>query len=273
MYPILFEVFGRPVGTYGIFMLLGAVAAWFLVKLLDKTKNKDVPLVFLMCICGGFIGAFLLRPITKIPELIINWEYFQQMPYEAVITFLFGEIVFYGGLIGGVIAMLLFCRKYSIRVLPMVDLFAPALAVAHGFGRLGCFFGGCCYGIQVHPSHPFAAIYPPISTITPAGIPLLATQLIEATSLFVIAVILVFVYKKTAGTGLAVCTYGILYSILRFTLEFYRGDAARGVYGWFSTSQYISMVLFAASIVFLMLIMRTVRGLTSQARHDTNPKP
>jgi len=260
MYPILFEVFGRHVSTYGLLIVLGAVAAWFVIKALDKSKDKNISLVFLICICGGLIGAFLLRPITRIPEIIIHWEHFRQMPARVALSFIFGEIVFYGGLIGGVTAMLIFCKSYKIRILPIADLFAPALAVAHGFGRIGCFFGGCCYGIQVHPSHPVAVIFPAgaVSTPTsiPSGIPLLATQLIEAVSLFLIATVLIIIYKKTAGTGLTVCIYGILYSILRFILEFYRGDGARGVYGVFSVSQYISMVLFVVCVGMVILILK-----------------
>jgi len=251
MHPVLFEIAGRQIGTYGLFMILGAVAAWFIVKILDKKKDKDVPLVFLICICGGLIGAFLLRPITRIPEIFLNWEKIRQLPPEVFVSLYFGEIVFYGGFIGGVIAMFLYCRHYKLPMIPLMDLFAPALATAHGFGRIGCFFGGCCYGIPVSSSHPFAVIYPPISINAPPGVPLLATQLIEAACLFVIAAILTFAYKKTAGSGLTACLYGLLYSILRFVLEFFRGDAVRGIYGPFSTSQYISIILFAVCVVMI----------------------
>jgi len=259
MYAVLFEAFGRQVGTYSLFMILGAVAAWVMIKILDNKKDKDIPLVFLICICGGLIGAFLIRPIMRIPEVIINWEYIRQMPFRAFVSRFFGDIVFYGGLIGGAISMLLYCKHYKIPVLPIADLFAPALAVAHGFGRIGCFFGGCCYGVQVTDSHPFAVVFPISSLGAPPGVPLLPTQLIEAASLFVIAAILVIVYKKAAGTGLAVCLYGLLYSILRFVLEFYRGDIARGIYGPFSTSQYISMILFVLSLLILALIIKKAR--------------
>jgi len=259
MYAVLFEVFGRQIGTYGLFIIIGAAAAWGMIKILENKKDKDVPLVFLICICGGLIGAFLLRPITRIPEIIANWEQIRQIPLLIFISYFFGEIVFYGGLIGGAAAMILYCRIYKIPILPIVDLFAPALAVAHGFGRIGCFFGGCCYGIAVHSSHRFAVIFPPSSMGAPAGVPLLATQLIEAASLFMLAAILAIVYKKTAGTGLAACLYGILYSILRFILEFYRGDMIRGIYGPFSTSQYISMALFAVSITLFVLVIKKTK--------------
>jgi len=234
MHPVLFEFFGRQIGTYGLFMILGAVSAWILVRLLAGKENKDISLVFLICICGGFIGAYLLRPITRVPEIIINWERFSQISLRGLLSFLFGEIVFYGGLIGGVIAMLLFCKHFKIPVLPIADVFAPALALAHGFGRIGCFFGGCCFGTILE----------------------MPIQLVEAACLFVLATILVLIYMQTAGTGLAVCMYGILYSILRFSLEFFRSDTARGIYGALSTSQYISIALFAVSITLLCIVIR-----------------
>jgi len=260
MLPILFEVFGLQVASYGLSMVIGAVAAWILIRLLAGKKEKDIQLIFLVCICGGFLGAVLLRPLMKTPEVIINWERFRQMPHEAIFQYLFGEIVFYGGLIGGSIALLLFCRRYKVQVLPVTDVFVPALALAHGIGRIGCFFGGCCYGIPVVSSHPLSVIFPPVSMSAPAGTPLLATQLIESACLFTLAALLVMVYKKTAETGLTTCLYGVLYSIMRFTLEFYRGDMSRGLYGPFSTSQYISLVLFASSTVLLYMNSRRTRS-------------
>jgi len=259
MHPVLFEVFGRQIGTYSLFMILGAVAAWFTIKVLGKRKDADISLIFLFCICGGLVGAFLLRPITRIPEILMNWEQLRHLPPDVFASMVFGEVVFYGGFIGGVIALLLYCRKYKVPVRPVVDLFAPALAIAHAFGRVGCFFGGCCYGAPVSSSHPFSVVFPPFPIAAPAGVPLLATQLIEATCLLVIAIILAVVYKKTAGTGLTACLYGLLYSILRFFLEFYRGDPVRGIYGPFSTSQYISIVLFATSVILLVLLLKKRR--------------
>jgi len=269
MYPVLFEVFGRQIGTYGLFMVLGAVAAWVVVRLLlgrgdkvnDKNRinNKDIPLIFLICICGGLIGLFLLRPIMRIPEYVANWELLRQLPFEVLILYIFGEAVFYGGLIGGAIAMFLFCRGFKIPMLPVLDLFAPALAVAHGFGRIGCFFAGCCYGVPVQASNPIAVVFPPSAIGAPTGVPLFPMQLVEAACLFVLAAVLVVAYKKTAGTGLTICLYGLLYSVLRFVLEFYRGDAGRGVYGLFSTSQYISIGLFVVSAVLFCFVVKKRR--------------
>jgi len=256
MYPVLFEVFDRQIGTYGLFMIIGAAVAWVVVRLLLGRKDNDIPLVFLICICGGLIGVFLLRPIMRIPEFIRNWEILRQIPFDVLVRYIFGEAVFYGGLIGGAIAMLLYCRGFNIPVLPIADLFAPALAVAHGFGRIGCFFGGCCYGVPAQASNPLAVVFPPFAVGAPSGVPLVPVQLIEAACLFVLAAVLVFAYKRAAGTGLALCLYGLFYSVIRFVLEFYRGDAVRGVYGWFSTSQYISIGLFVVSLLLLCYVFK-----------------
>jgi len=257
MYPILFEVFGRPIATYGTFMIIAAFAAWLLVRFLGGNKDRHIPMSFLMCICGGLVGLVMLRPITRIPEIIINWDSFKQIPFEMMISFLFGEMVFYGGLIGGVIALLIYCRGYKVPVLPMADLFAPGMALAHGFGRVGCFFAGCCYGVHTDASHPFAVVFPETGLgIVPHGEPLLAVQLIEAACLFVLAAVLSIVYKKTGGKGFTICLYGIIYSILRFILEFFRGDPIRGIYGPFSTSQYISIAIFITCTILMYLAIQ-----------------
>jgi len=298
MHPFLFEVFGRRFGTYGLFVILGAAAAWFLVRMLADKKDKDISLIFFICICGGLIGAFALRPLTRIPEVIIHWQHFRQIPVEAFISYFFGEIVFYGGLIGGIVAMVIFCRGFKIQILPVADIFAPSLALAHGFGRIGCFLSGCCYGIAVSESHPLAVVFPPHSIGSPSGVPLLAMQLIEAACLFILSILLTFVYKRTRRTttrafprlkvtrqtnskamksahspkevneteqssvayppcsGVVACLYGLLYSVLRFILEFYRGDSMRGIYGVLSTSQIISIALFATSAVMLIILVK-----------------
>jgi len=256
MHPVLFEVFGRSVSSFGLSLIIATAAAWFLVRLLGGNKDRHVPMAFLMSICGGMVGVFILRPITRIPEIFIYWEAVSKLPIDVVIAGLFGEMVFYGGMLGCAVTLIFYCKGYKLPLLPYADLFAPGLALAHGFGRIGCFLGGCCYGMEVASSHPFAVVFPEVSVGAPPGVPLLATQLIEAASLFIIAAILSIIYKKTAGKGFTVCLYGIMYSVLRFILEFYRADPIRGVYGPFSTSQYISIGVFIISAILLYIVFK-----------------
>jgi len=227
--------------------------------LLGGKKDMHVPMAFLMCICGGMVGVFILRPITRIPEIFIYWDVIRHLPIDVVIASLFGEMVFYGGMIGCAVTLIFYCRGYKLPLLPYADLFAPGLALAHGFGRIGCFLGGCCYGVNVDASHPFAVVFPDTGLeAVPHGVPLLATQLIEAACLFVIAAILSVIYKKTTLKGLTLCMYGVLYSILRFVLEYFRGDLIRGVYGPFSTSQYISIAIFIISATLLCILLKNM---------------
>ena len=259
MHPYLFEILGRKVASYGVLMVVGAVAAWFYVRGLSSKANKDIPLVFLVAICGGLIGAFLLRPIMKLPVALLHWEQYGQMTVDGFLSYLFGEIVFYGGLVGGAVGVLLYCGAYKLPIPSVTDVFAPALALGHGIGRIGCFFAGCCYGVAVDASHPFAVVYPPSSLLAPPGIPLLATPLIESACLFALAAILGLAYTKVKLIGLSTALYFVLYAPMRFMLEFFRGDGIRGIYGSFSTSQYISMLLFAVGAVLLCLMLSKQR--------------
>ena len=139
----------------------------------------------------------------------------------------------------------------------MFDLAAPSLALAHAVGRIGCFFGGCCYGIEVSHNHPFAIVYPPASLGAPSGIPLLAIPLIEAVFLLLLSLILIFIYLKSRKNGLCASLYLLIYPAGRFMLEFYRGDIIRGSYGLFTTSQIISAAVFVFGIGYFIYEKRS----------------
>ncbi len=234
---------------------IACLALWLLQRFgpqkPGRPSRSDISLTAMMAGVGALIGAAALRPIMRIIETAAGWEQYRQIPAGELLGQIFnGEFVFYGGLLGGAAALLLFCRRYKLAILPTIDLFAPALALGHAVGRIGCHFAGCCYGVEVAHDHPFAIIYPPESIGAPPGIPLLAAPLIESAFLFLLAGLLAFVYIKSKKTGLCLALYALMYSAQRFVLEFYRGDLIRGTYGAISTSQYISMALFVFGIVF-----------------------
>jgi len=263
MHPFVeFSIFRFP--TYGLMMMAGVGAVFGLVSILcgklfsrkRKADRMDTLLTCAIILLGAMLGAIMLRPIMKIPEVIFRWGYFSQIPISETLSYVFGEIVFYGGLIGGAAAAVIFCRKYRIPILPTLDAIAPAVPLGHAFGRVGCLMAGCCYGMEVNYDHPFAVIYPEISLAAPPGIPLLALQAIEAGSLFFISMIVVTSYVTTRTKGLCLGLYLALYSILRFNLEFFRGDPIRGLYGPFSTSQYISIAIFIISVTLICIMLR-----------------
>ena len=256
------NIFGNLIPVYGLLMVVGGFAAWLVTMILAKKKNwvpsSDANLVYLIGISGGITGAFLLRPLIKLVEVAVRWQRYDFLSFNDFIRYIFGEIVFYGGFIGGLIAILLFCRKFKIKVIPLFDIFAPALALAHAIGRVGCFFGGCCYGIEVPLNHPFSivypTIYPPIPTGAPPGVPLLAVPLIEASFLLVLAVVLATVCLIQKKPGLGAPIYLMIYPIGRFILEYFRGDIIRGGYWLFSTSQIISILVFIFGVVYFLYV-------------------
>jgi len=254
-------------------MLLGIAVAFGIVILrsgLNGFPRSEALLAALICIAGGIAGSVLIRPIIRLPEVIIHWEMYSKVPLEDFLPWFFGELVFYGGLIGGALALIIYCRSFKMPLLRIVDIFTPALPVGHAFGRIGCLLAGCCYGIGVPAENPLAIIYPRRTDglealVAPAGTPLLALPLIEACGNILIACVIMLFQRKSKTEGLGLSVYGILYGAFRFTLEFYRGDQLRGVYGGISTSQIISMVIFAVSVLWFVYISRKSKSLKSES--------
>ena len=236
----------------------GAAAAGIAVVRCKKygITRLDAVLIACMALAGGVGGAILFKPVIRLPDIIIHRDFYAKVPLGDFFSWYFGELVFYGGLIGGTVAAVLFCRHFGISVSKTADLTAPAIPIGHAFGRLGCFFGGCCYGIEVSVSNPFAIVYPDrtdglAGVSAPAGKPLLAVPLIEAAGNVMIACLILLFERKNNTPGRGLALYGILYSVQRFVLEFFRGDLVRGVYGGISTSQIISIIILALSVFYV----------------------
>ena len=272
MHPFV-HVFGRTLGSYGIMMVLGALAGALYLWIYCKVRKLDFePLIDtgLIAIVGGLAGAFLIRPLMKLPEVIIHWKsVYALMPAGQFFSYMFGEMVFYGGLIGGAIAGLIFLRYIKYPRLKAADILICAVPLAHVFGRIGCLLGGCCYGMEV-PAGTFLSVIYPEGAITdvPTGVPVLGVPIIEAIVNAVIFVVLLLFLRRQKVRGLTFSLYMILYAVQRFMLEFFRGDRVRGIYGGLSTSQIISIILFALG-VFLMIYL-PIRQKRKQARKSAS---
>ncbi|MNT22111.1 Prolipoprotein diacylglyceryl transferase [compost metagenome] len=130
------------------------------------------------------------------------------------------------------------------------DLIIPSVALAQGFGRIGCFLAGCCYGQET--SSWFGVVFPE-NSFAPSGVALIPTQLISSGLDFLLFFVLVFFARKKKVHGQVAALYLLLYSAGRFVLEFYRGDIIRGNVGVLSTSQFIAIILFAISIGMMVI--------------------
>ena len=162
--------------------------------------------------------------------------------------------VVYGGIIGGILTAIIFCKVKKLEFLRYLDISLPAVAMAQGFGRIGCFFSGCCYGMEssfgfvVHGND----LIPEINDVRRLPVPL-----IEAACNLVIFFLLLRLFVKGKENGKVIFYYMLIYPVVRFTLEFFRGDAIRGFLFGLSTSQWISIGLFVVAVWKLFLSRKT----------------
>ena len=226
---ILMSIYARKIGTeYGY----------------DK---KDMLGVSVYAAVGLFVGAKLLYFVTVIPSAIKDIEELRIMielsPIRAI-DYLFGGLVYYGGFIGAAVGIYIYCKKHFLLWVPMTDIYAPLVPFVHGCGRIGCFMAGCCYGIEYNG---IGAVCFPGQDICRFPV-----QLVEAVINFTLALILELERrKKVTKSGQLVGIYMMSYGIVRFILEFLRGDEGRGAIGILSTSQIISIILIPIGIMLV----------------------
>ncbi len=235
MLPV-FHFFGKDIPVYGLSWVCGiALAAVVAVLLYRRTKGDlfDLAGSAIFAVIGGMIGSKLLFLIVTLPTILRH-----RIPLMAVIQ---GGFVFYGGLIGGMVGLYLYLRIYRMPVLPFADIFAVVMPLGHAIGRVGCHLGGCCYG-QPYDG-PGCVVYTQTLGDTPLNTPLFPIQLLEAAALTMLFIALLVTYLKGAPAGTATLMYLIGYAVMRFVLEFFRGDAVRGIGLSLSTSQWISIGL------------------------------
>ena len=244
-----FKLFGTFIPYYGFFILIGIVCAGLLGYFLCKKLSLNIDDFIIVCaylLAFGFTGAKLLYIAVSYKNIDFH-SVFSSL--ENFNLFFSSGFVFYGGLIGGFLALFFVKKIHKIQVKEYIKILAPSLALAHAFGRIGCSFAGCCYGKETAGNIFFEYND---SLIAPNGIHLFPVQGIESFSLFCLFFLLVLLLLKNKNTKTHII-YIIFYSIDRFILEFFRGDIQRGIYGLFSTSQIISLILFFTMISYLFV--------------------
>jgi phosphatidylglycerol:prolipoprotein diacylglycerol transferase len=254
MHPVLFELGGFPVYTYGVLLaaayLLGLQFALVRARARGLDANRVMDLG-IWVIVSALVGAKLLL-------VAVEWRRFSAGPGELLNVLRSGG-VFYGGLIAAVVVSLLYLRRHRMPMWTVTDVFAPAIALGHVIGRMGCFFAGCCFGRRttVPWAVTFHSDFAAQNVGTPTGVPLHPTQLYEAgAELMILALLLVLERKRGRSyPGRTFWTYILLYGISRFVIEFYRGDP-RGMVGFLSTSQFVSLLIVPLAAVMLVLLAR-----------------
>ena len=242
MYP---EIFGLSfLHTYGVLVAVAFLSALWLAARLSRQAGLDADAVTnlgIYCALAAIGGAKLMMFLIDIP-------YYTQHPGE---IFSLGTLqaggVFYGGLIAALAVAVWYMRKTRLPGWKTADVFAPAIALGHGVGRIGCFSAGCCWGVECH--RPWAVTFTsPVAhdlVGVPLHLPIHPTQLYEAFAEFAIFAFLYWRSRKPHGDGGIIGAYLMLYSTARFTVEFFRVHEQGNVLGGaLDASQWISAGLF-----------------------------
>jgi phosphatidylglycerol:prolipoprotein diacylglycerol transferase len=250
MYPVLFEIGPLTIYTYGFFVFLGIICGYFFclsqAKRYSLCGDKISDLIF-WSIISGFVSARVLY-------IAINLSDFLEDPLSLIISG--SGFVFYGGLLGGVLFAWWFIKRKKLPLCTTLDLISPSLSLGHSLGRVGCFFYGCCFG---RPTDSFIGVVFPLDSFAGiSGKSVIPTQIISSFFLLVIFVLLLIIRDRRTFKGEVFLSYIILYSIFRFVIEFYRADP-RGFILFFSTSQWIALVLLVLGCIFWFKLKKTLR--------------
>jgi len=254
MHPVLLQIGKFTIYSYGLLVVLGFVAGigWAALNAGGRgiEPGKVLDLSFYLVI-AAIIGA-------RFFYVLVEFKRYLKDPVD-IFRIWEGGFVFYGGLISAGIVGTGYILYHHLPHWQVMDLFAPGIALGQAIGRLGCFCAGCCYGKECHCS--FGVVFRDSRSLAVLNAPLYPTQLISSLNLFVIFFVLVWVDRKKRFDGQVFWIYVLLYAIMRFAIEFLRGDP-RGyiIPGFLSTSQGISLILIPVSLYFLARLKRQGGG-------------
>jgi phosphatidylglycerol:prolipoprotein diacylglycerol transferase len=217
---------------------------------------------------------------SRLLYVALNWPSFRSHPWQAFAIWQ-GGLVFYGGLIGALVSGFIVMRLKKMSYLKAADAIAPALAVGHALGRVGCFGVGCCWGKPT--SVAWGAEFPPLSIafgdLVSLGrlsaeashtMPLHPVQLYEAIGEILIFVALIAAGRKKRFAGVSILFYLIAYGSLRFITEIFRGDPTRQYVAELSTPSFNELLglpvdssafLSTSQTVSLVLVPLAIGGL------------
>lgn len=246
---------------YLICGIAGFIASLIVVLLLIRkrhvTKSQFLYL-YILAALGLFIGGHLLFFLVGLPDFIR-----EEVPYihsfsDFLTSFSYAAsgMVFYGGLLFVLLFLYIYCKRAHLPVRRYMNIMVVTFPLFHFFGRIGCTLSGCCYGIEYH-GH-FALTYP-AAIITEgvndhlADFSRFPIQPMEALLELILFIVLLLIYLKKGDSFSVTAAYLLIYSAIRFFDEYLRGDVVRGIWGPFSTSQWISLAIFVGTLIVLII--------------------
>lgn len=256
MHPILFKIGPITLHSYGLLLaiafLVGLRIAIYYAKREKIDSSRIVDLV-LYIFLSALIGA-------KILLLLVDFNYYREDWRRLLNIYQLGG-VYYGGFILAVVISLWYVHKHKMSFWRTADVLCMGVAGGQIFGRAGCFLAGCCWGKPAPTGFPLAVTFTdPFAHEqigTPLNVPLHPAQLYESIPLVIVFLLLAYSFNHRKFAGQQLGLYLLLYSILRFIVEFFRGDPRGSVFhGLLSTSQLISILAFVCGLIVFFIRRR-----------------
>ena len=253
----LFHIFGQPVYAYGICMAVGIIACFIFLMWAFWYRNFNEEAsdkILIIGVAATAFGIFMAMVFQSLYNYIENPDAGFRLNTS---------MTFYGGLIGGVSSFLIVWNLYVFVIAPRakskllqnnmnaslsdaLPIIPIGITIAHAFGRLGCFFGGCCYGAETDAWYGIAC--QAIGGVN-TGVKVVPTQLFECIFLFVLTAVMIVLYFKfnfNCNFGLYAIAYGIWRFLIEFARDDHRGDFVAGI----SPSQFWSILLVVLGIAY-----------------------
>ncbi|MGK2849375.1 MAG: prolipoprotein diacylglyceryl transferase [Candidatus Limnocylindrales bacterium] len=253
--PVAFSVLGIQVRWYGLILVLAiSVAVWIAQRVAGRRgiSSKDVSDGAIWVGAAALIGGRLLFVIQN------DLQALGDHPAHLLMVWM-GGLSFYGGLIGGAIALAVFARRRGLSLLVVLDVAAPAAAIGQAIGHIGCLIGGDSFGLPT--AAPWAVIYRNPAAMAPQGIPLHPTQAYEAILLALLfaAIWLASARLQRLGNGVTASTYLLGLAVIRFGLFFLRDEAP--VFMGLKTAQWLGVVIAVAAVVVFIVARDRARSI------------
>lgn len=245
----------REVYPYTLTALVGILVTLLFAYITAKKQGLDeytMLFAMLFAAAGAFLGGHILYAITNIKYLIVIFRNLDAFPsLGSFLQFVYPYVsgaVFYGGLILGIAFAGLYLRRTKKPIGGYTDVGAICIPLFHGFGRIGCFLSGCCYGVE--STCGFVMHHSIMEEAN--GVRRFPVQLCEVVFNFALASVLYVLLKKKKAQGRLLNIYLYAYPVFRFADEFLRGDTYRGIWFGLSTSQWLSLLLIVYNTIYLL---------------------
>jgi phosphatidylglycerol---prolipoprotein diacylglyceryl transferase len=237
--------------TYGVLVAIGFIVGLAVAAGRARCEGIDAEKVSdlgVWLIVSGMLGGKLFHIIFFWNDFVYGWR------VDGLRSLREG-FVFYGGFVAASLTAVAYTHVKRLPFAKIADIFAPSVALGHAFGRMGCFFNGCCYGKRCNL--PWAVRFPRPHVM--AGIPLHPTEIYEALGNLAIFAGLSLFYRHKSYDGQVWWLYVLSYGVLRFAVEFFRGDYTTYYFGFLTLGHLVAVTMIMVAAVALILGLRRVR--------------